>query len=374
MNLVSLIMKFLSPDLIMKIASTLGLDRSLIEKGIGAIVPSVLSGLAGASARPEGARSIMDTIGKLDPGMLGNLAGMIGGSNQAQLVNSGSSMLSGMLGNSAVGALTGALGKFTGMGEGASRSLLGMVAPAVVGTLGQQVRQSNLDASGLAGLLASQRDNISAAMPAGFGQLLGGSGLLDGIGGNVRSMAGAAAGAATSAAGAATSAARSAGDAAGRMASTASHTAQRAAGGGSSWLLWLVLLAALAAGAWYFVGRQHMPSASIPAVMVEGTDVGKQLNGMVDDMKGILGQVKDEASAKGALPKLEEVLKTTTNLQGLAGRAGGEARKSIAGVAATVLRAIDPIINQALAMTGVGAILKPILDNIRGRIEAIAKG
>ena len=183
MNLVSLIMKFLTPDLIMKLASALGLDKALIEKGIGAIVPSILSGLAGAAARPEGARTLADTLGKIDPGMLGNLAGMIGGSNQGQLVSQGSSMLSGVLGNSALGSLTGVLGKFTGMNEGATKSLLGMLAPAVMGTLGQQARASNLDASGIANLLSSQRDNISAAMPQGLGQLLGGAGLLEGVGG-----------------------------------------------------------------------------------------------------------------------------------------------------------------------------------------------
>lgn len=139
--------------------------------------------------------------------------------------------------------------------------------------------------------------------------------------------------------------------------------------------MWFALLAALAAGAWYFVTGRQTPTVSVPAaVMVEGQDVGKQLTGLVDGFKGVLGQVKDEASAKTALPKLEEMLKTTTNLQGLAGKATGEGRKSIAGMAATVLKTLEPIINQALAATGAGAILKPVLDNIRGRLEAIAKG
>lgn len=355
MNLVSLIMKFLTPDLIMKIASALGLDKALIEKGIGAIVPSILSGLAGTAARPEGARTLADALGKIDPGMLGNLAGMVGGSNQAQLVSQGSSMLSGVLGGTAANALGGAIGKFTGMNETATKSLLGMIAPAVMGTLGQQARASNLDASGIASLLASQKDNISAAMPAGLGQLLGGTGLLDGIGGNVRSMTGAA-----------TAGSRDSGE-------TTRVAAERASGGTNP-LVWLALLAAIAAGAWWYVKGRQTTTSSPAAISAEVKDAGASLKGLGDELSGVLKQVKDEASAKSQLPKLENVLKTATTLEGVASKATGEGRKTLAGIAATILKTLDPVIAQALGATGAGTILKPILDNIRGRLEAIAKG
>ena len=48
-----------------------------------------------------------------------------------------------------------------------------------MGVLGQQQRASGLDASGLADLLQSQKDNIVRALPPGFAKYLGGTGILD---------------------------------------------------------------------------------------------------------------------------------------------------------------------------------------------------
>src|SRR5262245_38067149 len=61
-----------------------------------------------------------------------------------------------------------------------------MLAPIVMGTIGQQQGTRSFDAGGIANLLASQKDNIAAALPAGFSNLLGGTGLLDSLGGAAR--------------------------------------------------------------------------------------------------------------------------------------------------------------------------------------------
>ena len=44
-NLVSLIMQFLTPDMIGRIASALGLDRNNTQTAIGAAVPGLLAAL-----------------------------------------------------------------------------------------------------------------------------------------------------------------------------------------------------------------------------------------------------------------------------------------------------------------------------------------
>ena len=56
-NLVSVAMQFLTPDTIAKIASALGLDRSLAQKAIGGAVPALLSMLGDVASTPNGARS-----------------------------------------------------------------------------------------------------------------------------------------------------------------------------------------------------------------------------------------------------------------------------------------------------------------------------
>ena len=50
-NLVSLVMQFLTPDMIGRIASALGLDRNNTQTAIGAAVPGLLAALSGVAAQ-----------------------------------------------------------------------------------------------------------------------------------------------------------------------------------------------------------------------------------------------------------------------------------------------------------------------------------
>ena len=52
-NLVSAVMQFLTPDMIAKIASALGIDRSIAQKAIGGAVPALLSALTGRGLHAE---------------------------------------------------------------------------------------------------------------------------------------------------------------------------------------------------------------------------------------------------------------------------------------------------------------------------------
>ena len=161
-NLVSLVSENLTPGLIGRISTALGLDRSLIGQAATALAPAHLGSLSHVASSPDGARKLAGAIGQQSPSILETLEFSIGGSGQQSLVREGISTLSSLLGGSAVSALTGAVGKLTGISQGAGSSLLGMLAPAVLGTLGKQQAAHGLDASGLAQLLASQKENISA--------------------------------------------------------------------------------------------------------------------------------------------------------------------------------------------------------------------
>src|SRR5215470_9486265 len=223
-NLVSLIMQFLTPDMIGRIASALGLDRNNTQTAVGAAIPGLLAGLCGVAAQPGGAQKLGEAA-RQQTGALGSFANMIGASGQSSLIEKGSQILSSLLG---------------GRDQTASGSLLGMLAPIVMGTIGQQQGTRSLDAGGIATLLSSQKDNIAAALPAGFAKLLGGTGLLDSLGGAAQT--------ATAAAGqtarVTTSAARAIGD-----------TGQRAAAASLNWLYWLIPLLAILAVLIYLFAR-----------------------------------------------------------------------------------------------------------------------
>ena len=358
-NLVSLIMQFLTPDMIGRIASALGLDRTNTQTAIGAAIPGLLAGLSGVAAQPGGAQKLVDTV-RQQTGALGSFANMIGASGQSSLIEKGSQILSSLLGGRDQTALAGAVSKYAGLGQNASGSLLGMLAPIVMGTIGQQQGTRSLDAGGIANLLSSQKDNIAAALPAGFANLLGGSGLLDSLGGAART--------ATAAAGqtarVTTSAARAIGD-----------TGQRAVS--LNWLYWLIPLLAILAVLIYLFARPTeqvvvQPGApAIPSLTVGGLDIRKEVTDSITNLRTTLTGITDAASAQAALPKLREVTGQIDKVDGLLGQLSPEQRKVLAGVVNPLMPSLNQLFDKVLAIPGVAELLKPTIDALRAKLALL---
>jgi hypothetical protein len=169
-NLVSAISRFLTPDLIGKMASVSGLDRGTTQSAVGACVPAILSSLADLAAKPGGARQLADTIAEQPSGMLSNLAQTLGTGGMSP--EKGSGLLSSLLGGGVLNTLVSTLSRFVGIGEGSTRTLMGLLAPVVLGVLGREQRAAGLETGGLARMLMGQKDQISAAMPVGLSDLL----------------------------------------------------------------------------------------------------------------------------------------------------------------------------------------------------------
>ena len=85
----SLVMQFLTPDMIGRIASALGLDRTNTQTAIGAAVPGLLAGLSGVAAQPGGAQKLVDAV-RQQTSALGSFAKMVGASGQSSLIEKGS--------------------------------------------------------------------------------------------------------------------------------------------------------------------------------------------------------------------------------------------------------------------------------------------
>jgi hypothetical protein len=369
MNIVSLIMQFLTPALMSRIASGLGADNSLVGKAIAAALPAILAGIVGKSSSPDGLKQLTNVLGQQDPGLLGNLTNMLGSANQTNLVDSGNSMLGSLLGGSSTGALTNAVGKFSGLGEAPSKGLLGILAPVVLGTLASQQKSNNLDANGLASLLAGQKSNIQAAMPAGFSDLLGGSGLLDGLSGAGQTAGQTASGAMRSATQAAGSAATSAVNHASRTATASVEEAKS-----TNWLPWAAAAAAIALLGWYFLGSAgNVPAPTTTNIVYNNVDVGKQVTTLFDGLKTTVGTIKDKATAEAAMPALQTAVSEVTKLKDLSGQLPADGKKGLAGLIASLLPVLQPIINKALGSPDAAGVAKPVLDQIISGLTALSK-
>jgi hypothetical protein len=373
-NIVSLLMQFLTPDLIAKIASALGLDRSLAQKAIAAAIPSILAGIIGKASTGDGVRQLGTILGQQDAGLLGKLAGMLGGAQQGSLVNGGTSLLTSLLGGNALGALSSAVGKFAGSSDGPTRSLLGMLGPIVMGTLAREQQASKLDAGGVASFLMGQKDNVAQAMPAGFAQLLKGSGLLDSIESNLQKVSGAAGTAAKPATTATSPAPRPAARPSAGQTTPVPAPAPVPAAGLSSWWPWLALAALLALG-WINFGQPgSRPVGQAPArLVIEGVDVGNQVGALYDGLRVALLDIKDPASAQATLPRLQEAVGRADRLNDLAGRLSADNRRSLAGVVAPYMSLLNPLFDQVLAVPALPGPVKATIDALRAKLSILAR-
>jgi sporulation protein YlmC with PRC-barrel domain len=68
--------------------------------------------------------------------------------------------------------LVSTLSRFVGIGEGSTRTLMGLLAPVILGVLGREQRAAGLETGGLARMLMGQREQFTAAMPVGLSDLL----------------------------------------------------------------------------------------------------------------------------------------------------------------------------------------------------------
>jgi Bacterial protein of unknown function (DUF937) len=378
-NLVSVVMQFLTPDMIAKIASALGLDRSVAQKAIGGAVPALLASLADVASTPNGVRQLSSTLAQQQPGSLESLKSLIGGSSQSTLAETGSSMLSGLFGGGTLDTMAQTIGKFAGVDASSSKSLLGMLGTLVLGALGQQQRSAGLDASGLATLLGSQKDQIAAAIPSGLADQLGAAGLIDRAAGNLRSGAAAASAAGSRIAGASE-----------RTVAGASRTAYATTSAASSqWPYWLAALVVLGGLAWYALGRQagetvaERSATTQPAtetvgiapsdLTIGGVNLANQVNSSVGTLKSVLPTITDAASAQTALPKLREATAQLNEVSNLATKLTPERKSALAKLIAAATPTINQMCDKVLATPGVGDIVKPAIDELRGELDTLSR-
>jgi hypothetical protein len=373
MNLVDLVKDQLTGQVLGSLGSLIGADESQTRSATSAAVPALLGGLAKLASSQGGASQIASAMGGLDLGALGNLAGMLGGSNASRMADQGGSLLGSLFGASATGKMVETLAGFLGMKPGIARSLLAYLAPVVLGMVAKQFTGGRADAAGLQRLFADQSSNIRNALPAGLS--LGDFGTVSG---------------------------------GGKPTPASSHRGHEepARSGFPAWLP-LVLLPLLALGAWWLMNRDKMAKEDggvmIEEVRKEGpitidrTEViereGKKLIDTVSEtisidpkfveaarlavnstdlfggLSKILGGVTNEDTARAAIPELEKLAPVLSGVQSEAAKLEGENKTAFAEFVSKNVGLLQKVIDTAMAIPGVkdllGPVVGPMLETIK---------
>lgn len=380
-NLVSAVMQFLTPDVIAKIASVLGLDRNVAQKAIAGAIPALLASLADVASTPNGARQLTNTLTQ-QSGSLDGFKNFTGSASANSLAESGSNMLSGLLGDRTLDAMSQTIGKFAGIGEETTKSMLGMLGPMVLGVLGQQQGEAGLDASKLASHLSSQKDQIAAAIPSGLAGPLSAAGLIDGATESLRSGA------------------AEASMAASRIAEASERTVPGADQAASAmgrrtavppWPYWLAAAVVVGGLAWFALGRpgedtiaQVSPAATTRSdtgtvgkaptdLTVGGINLANQINSSVGSIRTVLPSITDATSAEAALPKLKEATAQLHEVNSRAAQLPPEGKVVLVKLIVAATPTINQMCDKVLATPGAGDIAKPAIDELRGKLDALAR-
>lgn len=320
-NLLQMLKDQMGDSVMSQAASFLGENDSVVKSAMGAALPSILGSLITKGATPTGASGILDMLnkGNHDGGILDNMGSIFGGGESSStLMNVGSGLLKGMMGNK-MGGIIDLVASASGMKRNNSSSLMSLAAPIVMGMLGRYVKNKALDAVGLSKFLGGQSKHVASALPTGMGDLLGFSKGTNDYG-NVKKMAT-------------------------NTAATASSHVETAAATGGSWLsklLPLALLALLGAGAyWFFTGK-----SATGAIGDAAGSVTEAAGNVVDATADAAGNVVDAAgdAAGAAAGAVGDVAAGAVDAAGdAAGAVAGAAAGAVDAATAAARKALDGV-------------------------------
>jgi hypothetical protein len=369
MNLVDLVKDQLTSQVLGSLGSLVGASESETRTATNAAVPALLSGLAKLASSQGGASQIASALGGLDLGALGNLAGLLGGSNATRMADQGGSLLGSLFGSSSSAKMIETLAGFLGMKPGIARSLLAYLLPIVLGMVAKQFGGGRADAAGLQRLFSEQSNNIRGALPAGLS--LGDFGTGSGS----------------------------------RPAPTHGH--EPAASGIPAWLP-LALLPLIALGAWWLMNRERMAkqpegmvieervkegpitvdrtavieregkrleeavveTISIDPKFVEAARLAVNATDLFGGLTKALTGVKSVETARTAIPELEKLGPVLTGVQSEAERLSGDQKTAFGEFITKNLGLLQKVIDTAMAIPGVKEILGPVVTPM---IETIKK-
>ena len=375
MNIVELILKLLGGDTLKQLSAFTGESPDLVQKALGAIVPTLLSGIGGAAAKPNGAEKLFNSLRSIDDSLSDNLGSVIAKGGADELAKKGTNILGDLLGSGGLTALIGPLAKFLAGTTALVSKLLPMIAPFALSVLSKQVKSGGLDAAGLLKMLLSQKSNIARAIPGDLAKGLAGvQGLSD--------------------------LANFASD----TAATVGHAASigsEAVKESTNWLLPILALAALLGGLLWFLSQakpvvKEVAHEATGKVMEEAGEsaamaiekakraaeavadpvkaLTEDFTGYFKSIDGALDGITDVDTAKAAVPNLEKLVGQFEGLSGLFNKLPAAGRGGVLSLLEGGQKTLQEKAEKAVGIPGVGDLIKPLLDGLLEKLAALIKG
>ena len=150
-----------------KLAEQVGGNEGQVKNGVMAALPAMLTALSKNTGTEKGAQELSNALEtKHDGSILNNLSGYLSNPD----LKDGAGILNHLFG-SQTSNVANAVSQSSGLDSNGSMKMLQMLAPILMGMLGQQKKQNNLDAEGIG--------NLTSMLASNFGSEAGASGIMD---------------------------------------------------------------------------------------------------------------------------------------------------------------------------------------------------
>lgn len=167
-SIVQILVSQLGAGAVSEISKRMGVDDQKAQQAVGMALPIIIGALNRNSSSSAGAEALTSALQKNHDGsILNDLTGAVG--NQATL-DDGTAILGHVLGEQR-GALEGNVSRATGLKPEEVAQIFAVLAPIVMGALGQMQRKQELDSQGVANLLQQERSTVEKTS-SGLVQLL----------------------------------------------------------------------------------------------------------------------------------------------------------------------------------------------------------
>ena len=151
------------------LASQVGGNEGEVKNGVMAALPAMLTALSKNTGTEKGAQELNNALEKKHDGsILDNLSGYLSNPD----LKDGAGILNHLFGNQ-TSNVANAVSQSSGLDTNGSMKMLQMLAPILMGMLGQQKKQNNLDAEGIG--------NLTSMLASNFGSEAGASGIMEAV-------------------------------------------------------------------------------------------------------------------------------------------------------------------------------------------------
>ena len=152
-----------------QLAEQVGGNEGQVKNGVMAALPAMLTALSKNTGTEKGAQELSNALEtKHDGSILNNLSGYLSNPD----LKDGAGILNHLFG-SQTSNVANAVSQSSGLDSNGSMKILQMLAPVLMGMLGQQKKQNNLDAEGIG--------NLTSMLASNFGSEAGASGIMEAV-------------------------------------------------------------------------------------------------------------------------------------------------------------------------------------------------